>query len=106
MLGALDGLVSVACTIVGVSGGQASLKLMRLTGISAWVACAMAMAAGELVSVASQKDCEEADIQKEKDMQEKGPDARAHELGELANIYVNRGLTPDLARQVCRGFPW
>lgn len=106
VLGALDGLVSVACTIVGVSGGQASLKLMRLTGISAWVACAMAMAAGELVSVASQKDCEEADIQKEKDMQEKGPDARAHELGELANIYVNRGLTPDLARQVCRGFPW
>jgi hypothetical protein len=55
VLGALDGLVSVACTIVGVSGGDASLGLMRLTGISAWVACAMAMAMGEWVSVASQK---------------------------------------------------
>lgn len=55
VLGALDGLVSVACTIVGVSGGNPSLSLMRLTGISAWVACAMAMAMGEWVSVASQK---------------------------------------------------
>ncbi|KAG1662055.1 hypothetical protein FOA52_005302 [Chlamydomonas sp. UWO 241] len=100
VLGALDGLVSVACTIVGVSGAESSLALMRLTGISAWVACTMAMAAGEWVSVASQRDCEEADIAKEKDMQNAGPTARAHELEELAQIYVNRGLSLDLARQV------
>jgi len=100
VLGALDGLVSVACTIVGVSGGDSSLALMRLAGISAWVACALAMAAGEYVSVASQKDCEEADIAKEREQQEKGPAARAHELEELAQIYINRGLTPELARKV------
>ena len=48
----------------------------RAAGISAWVACALAMAAGEYVSVATQKDCEEADIQKERDMQAKGPEFR------------------------------
>lgn len=101
MLGALDGLVSVACTIVGVSGGgKTNLALMRLTGISAWVACAMAMAAGEWISVATQKDCEEADIQKEKQMQDSGPVARQHEMEELAAIYENRGLTPELSRRV------
>lgn len=100
VLGALDGLVSVACTIIGVSGGDASLDLMRLTGISAWVACAMAMGAGEWISVTSQKDCEEADIQKEIAVQAQGPEARAHELDELTQIYINRGLTPDLAREV------
>ena len=45
-------------------------------GISAWVACALAMAAGEYVSVATQKDCEEADIQKEREQQAKGPEYR------------------------------
>ncbi|GAX80475.1 hypothetical protein CEUSTIGMA_g7914.t1 [Chlamydomonas eustigma] len=100
VLGALDGLVSVACTILGVSGGNSSLALMRLAGISAWIACAMAMAAGEYISVSSQKDCEEADIQKEREIQAQGPEARAHELEELACIYENRGLDPILARKV------
>uniref|UniRef100_A0A7R9YTY6 Uncharacterized protein n=1 Tax=Chlamydomonas euryale TaxID=1486919 RepID=A0A7R9YTY6_9CHLO len=100
VLGALDGLVSVACTIVGVSGGNTDLALMRLTGISAWVACALAMASGEYVSVASQKDCQESDVQKEKEMQNAGPEARQHELEELAAIYENRGLTPELAKKV------
>ncbi len=69
-------------------------------GISAWVAGALALAAGEYISVSSQRDCEESDIQKEKDMQALGPAARAHELEELAEIYVNRGLDRGLARQV------
>jgi VIT1/CCC1 family predicted Fe2+/Mn2+ transporter len=58
------------------------------------------MAAGEYISVSSQRDCEESDIQKEKDTQTRGPEARAHELEELTEIYVNRGLDRGLARQV------
>ena len=100
VLGALDGLVSVAATIVGVAGGSSSLQLMRITGVSAWVAGSLGMAAGEYVSVSSQRDCEEADIEKERAMQAKGPEARAHELEELALIYENRGLDKELARTV------
>ena len=58
----------------------------RVAGISAWVACALAMAAGEYVSVATQKDCEEADIQKERDMQAKGPEFRCGGLSEYLGI--------------------
>lgn len=68
VLGALDGLVSVAATIVGVAGGSSSLQLMRITGVAAWVAGSLGMAAGEYVSVSSQRDCEEADIAKEREM--------------------------------------
>ena len=47
-----------------------------------------------------QRDTEEADIEKERQQQLKGPAARAHELQELTEIYIGRGLTPELARQV------
>ena len=57
------------------------------------------MAAGEYISVASQKDTELADVDKERQQQEAGPTTRAHELEELAQIYVSRGLDYDLAKK-------
>ena len=58
------------------------------------------MAAGEYISVASQKDTELADVDKERQQQEAGPRAREEELEELAQIYVSRGLDYGLAKQV------
>ena len=58
------------------------------------------MAAGEYISVASQRDTEAADVEKERQEQAKGPAARARELDELVQIYIERGLEFDLARQV------
>ena len=61
---------------------------------------ALSMAAGEYISVASQKDTELADVDKERQQQEAGPRAREEELEELAQIYVSRGLDYGLAKQV------
>ena len=61
----------------------------------------MSMACGEYISVASQRDAEEADIAKEIAEQKKGEEARLLELEELTMIYVDRGLTRGLAEQVC-----
>lgn len=58
------------------------------------------MAAGEYVSVSSQRDTEMADVDKERQEQERGPEARAHELEELVQIYIDRGLTLATARDV------
>lgn len=69
-----------------ITGGNYQLCFSADVGISAWIACTLAMAAGEYISVSSQKDCEEADIQKEKEMQAKGPEQRAHELDELTGL--------------------
>ena len=57
-------------------------------------------AVGEYISVASQRDTEQADIEKERQQQAKGPEARQHELEELAEIYEQRGLSKALAHQV------
>mmetsp|Transcript_2424 Transcript_2424/g.6264 ORF Transcript_2424/g.6264 Transcript_2424/m.6264 type:complete len:272 (-) Transcript_2424:581-1396(-) len=100
VLGANDGLVSVSSIMLGVAGGSSELKIMRLAGMAGWIAGALSMACGEYISVSSQRDTEAADIEKERREQEKGPAARAHELEELTQIYCNRGLSPDLARQV------
>mmetsp|Transcript_8673 Transcript_8673/g.16491 ORF Transcript_8673/g.16491 Transcript_8673/m.16491 type:complete len:261 (-) Transcript_8673:1012-1794(-) len=100
ILGANDGLVSVASVMLGVGGGSNSIHLLRLAGISAWIAGALSMACGEYISVSSQRDTEEADIEKERLEQLKGPAARAKELQELAEIYERRGLSPDLAKEV------
>ncbi len=58
------------------------------------------MAAGEYISVASQRDTEQADVDKERAAQNSGPQIRQQELDELAQIYVERGLTERLAREV------
>lgn len=100
VLGANDGLVSVAALLMGVSAGDDDLRFMRLSGVAGLIAGALSMAVGEYVSVSSQRDAEKADIHKEIQEQLKGPEAQARELDELTEIYVSRGIPRNLARQV------
>lgn len=100
VLGANDGLVSTAALLMGVGAGSEDISTLRLAGVSGLIAGALSMAVGEYISVASQKDAELADIEVERKEQEKGPQARARELRELALIYEERGVPPDLAHQV------
>ncbi len=97
VLGANDGIISTASLIVGVAAANASSSDVLLAGVAGLVAGAMSMAAGEYVSVSSQSDTENADIAREMKELRDDPDA---ELDELTGIYVARGLSPELARQV------
>ncbi len=96
-LGANDGIVSPASLVVGVAAARATSHDVLVAGVAGLVAGAMSMAAGEYVSVSSQADTEQADIERER--RELANDERV-ELAELAAIYVHRGLGPSLARQV------
>ncbi|MCC0175885.1 VIT family protein [Waterburya agarophytonicola K14] len=97
VLGANDGIVSTASLVVGVAAANTVKSGVLVAGVSGLVAGAMSMAAGEYVSVSSQADTELADLTRERYELEENKDA---EQDELANIYVGRGLTPSLARQV------
>lgn len=97
VLGVDDGLVSTSSIMLGLTAANADYKIILTTGIASLVAGAFSMAAGEYVSVASQKDAQHADIEIEKRALENNPDG---ELAELAEIYESRGLKPDLAKQV------
>ena len=97
VLGANDGIVSIAGLVVGVAAAGATTATVLATGIAGVVAGAMSMAAGEYVSVQSQADTEHADLALERVELAENP---AHELIELTNIYVRRGLSPDLAHAV------
>lgn len=97
VLGANDGIVSTASLIVGVAAAESSQSNVLVAGIAGLVAGAMSMAAGEYVSVSSQSDTEQADIARER--QELAEDDEK-EHSELAEIYVSRGLEPELAKQV------
>jgi VIT1/CCC1 family predicted Fe2+/Mn2+ transporter len=97
VLGANDGIVSTASLIIGVAAANGGKQAVLVAGVAGLVAGAMSMAAGEYVSVHSQADTEKADIAKETRELETDPDG---ELKELTAIYVHRGLTPDLAKQV------
>lgn len=97
VLGANDGIVSTASLVAGVAAASASHGAVLLAGISGLVAGAMSMAAGEYVSVRSQSDTEQADIERERAEIAADPAAEGREL---AAIYVRRGLEPDLARPV------
>lgn len=99
VLGANDGLVSVGAMVLGVAASQASHGGVLIAGISAWIAGALSMAAGEYVSVSSQADVQEADLAMEKRELVKHPES---ERKELAAIYERRGLEPELADQVAR----
>ena len=97
VLGANDGIVSVASLIVGVAAASVSINEILIAGVAGLVAGAMSMAAGEYVSVSSQADTEKADIARElKELE----DDHEHEVEELTNIYVGRGLEKGLASQV------
>jgi len=97
VLGANDGIVSTASLIVGVAAAAATRNEVLVAGVAGLVAGAMSMAAGEYVSVSSQADTEYADLERER--KELSEDSAA-EHDELAGIYVSRGLTRELARQV------
>jgi vacuolar iron transporter family protein len=97
VLGANDGVVSVASLIVGVAAGGAASQTLFLTGVDGLIAGAMSMAACEYVSVSSQADTEAADIAREKGELAANPD---FELKELTKHYVERGLDDALARSV------
>ncbi|MFV1990172.1 MAG: VIT family protein [Acidimicrobiales bacterium] len=97
VLGANDGLVSTASLVIGVAATQATTTEFVVAGIAAVVAGAMTMSAGEYVSVKAQQDVERADIEIEKRSLETLPHL---ELLELAEIYEERGLEPELALQV------
>jgi VIT1/CCC1 family predicted Fe2+/Mn2+ transporter len=89
--------VSTASLIVGVAAAHAQHGEVLLAGVAGLAAGAMSMAAGEYVSVSSQADTEAADLTRER-TELKTQNRAEHE--ELAAIYVERGLTPELARQV------
>lgn len=97
VLGANDGLISTSSLIVGVAAATAAPHEILVAGVAGLVAGAMSMAAGEYVSVSSQADTEEADMARERRELATQPEA---ELAELAAIYEQRGVAPELARQV------
>jgi VIT1/CCC1 family predicted Fe2+/Mn2+ transporter len=99
VLGANDGVVSVASLVIGVAAGGRPRPDVLLAGFASLVAGAMSMAAGEYVSVKSQADSEEADLALERRELRQNP---ARELEELVDIYVERGLDEPLARQVAK----
>ena len=97
VLGANDGIVSTASLIIGVAAASASHDGILLAGVAGLVAGAMSMAAGEYVSVSSQSDTENADLELERRSLEQN---FQFERDELAEIYEGRGLDSDLAKQV------
>ena len=97
VLGANDGIVSTSSLIIGVAAASSSYENIILAGLSGLVAGAMSMAAGEYVSVSSQLDTQNADLELERKALEEHFEV---EIEELAQIYQSRGLKPDLAREV------
>jgi VIT1/CCC1 family predicted Fe2+/Mn2+ transporter len=99
VLGANDGIVSTASLIAGVASADSSQQSILIAGVAGLVAGALSMAAGEYVSVSSQRDAENADLARERKELVEQPD---FELQELTDIYVARGVEPSLARQVAQ----
>ena len=97
VLGANDGIVSTTSLMIGVAATNAARSAILVAGLAGLVAGAASMALGEYVSVSSQRDTEQADIEKERIELEATPE---HELEELTLIYVARGLTREFAEQV------
>ena len=97
VMGANDGIVSIASLILGVAAAGGTGSQVAVAGMAGLVAGAMSMAAGEYISVSSQADTEESDLARER---EELATNDASERAELAGIYVSRGLDLPLARQV------
>lgn len=97
VLGADDGIVSTAAIIVGVAAASSGRAAILTAGVAGLVAGAASMAAGEYVSVSSQADAERADLALEQRELREDP---VSERAELAGIYRDRGLSPQLAEQV------
>jgi VIT1/CCC1 family predicted Fe2+/Mn2+ transporter len=97
VLGANDGVLSTASLVLGVAASGASGGSIVTAGVAGLVAGALSMAAGEYVSVSSQRDAEQADIRLEERELLRDPSG---ELQELTGIYEHRGLPPTLAGEV------
>ncbi|MET0989036.1 MAG: VIT family protein [Glaciihabitans sp.] len=97
ILGANDGIVSVAALVVGVAGATTSSAPILTAGIAALVGGAISMALGEYVSVSGQRDSERALIAKETQELRDFPE---QELAELAGLYQAKGISVETARQV------
>ncbi|QES41070.1 hypothetical protein DEJ49_08700 [Streptomyces venezuelae] len=99
VFGAMDGLVSNLALMTGVAGGAVSRETIVITGLAGLAAGAFSMAAGEYTSVASQRELVQAELDVERRELRKHPQDEERELAEL---YVSRGVEPDLAREVAR----
>ncbi|WP_328832036.1 VIT1/CCC1 transporter family protein [Streptomyces sp. NBC_00252] len=99
VFGAMDGLVSNLALMTGVVGGAVSHQTVVITGLAGLAAGAFSMAAGEYTSVASQRELVEAELDVERRELRKHPE---DEEGELASLYVSRGVEPALAREVAK----
>lgn len=97
VLGANDGILSTASIAIGVAAASVTSEPVMLAAAAGLTAGALSMAAGEYVSVSSQADVEHADLQRERTELENMPES---ELEELAQIYIQRGLSAGLAREV------
>jgi len=97
VLGANDGIVSLAALVVGVAGASADSHTILLTGVAGILAGAMSMAVGEYISVSSQRDAERALLAKERYELEHYAES---ELEELVSLYEQKGLKPATARIV------
>ena len=97
VLGANDGIVSTAGLVIGVAAATTDRTAILTAGLAGLAAGAMSMAAGEYVSVSTQRDTEQALLAKERRELEEMPE---EELAELAALYEQRGLSPALAQQV------
>lgn len=97
VFGAMDGLVSNFALIAGVAGSGAAPSTVALAGVAGLVAGAFSMAAGEYISVASQTELTRAEIAMEQQEIARNPDA---EMAELAALYMDRGVAPEIARTV------
>lgn len=96
-LGANDGIVSTASLILGVAAAGANQESILIAGAAGLMAGAMSMAAGEYVSVSSQADTENAGLARER---EELANNSVQEHAELTGIYIERGLSQELAKQV------
>jgi VIT1/CCC1 family predicted Fe2+/Mn2+ transporter len=99
VLGANDGIVSTAGIVMGVAGATSDRGTIMVAGVAGLAAGALSMAAGEYVSVSTQKDSELALLEKERGELRDEPE---EELEELAGLYVEKGLSEDLAFEVAR----
>ena len=99
VLGANDGIVSTAAIIFGVAGASATHATIMLTGIASVAAGAMSMAVGEYVSVSTQRDLEQAELEREKIELARDPEGQ---LATLADLFEQRGVSPATAAEVAK----
>jgi len=97
VLGANDGILSTTSLAIGIAAASTTRDPIVLAAVAGLVAGALSMATGEYVSVSSQSDVETADLKRETTELATMPES---ELNELTEIYIKRGLTPELAKEV------